>query len=218
MAEWLADPANARMISRNAASAMSSAAVMLERRGRASRDRPRARRPRARAASRAAARQGPHRHDGGRSTSGSARRGDSPRVAHRRRQCGADSRAHRAGDAVVDSLGGRRQDLQACARRDPTVARRVERGARPPAAPPIRHVAASLHRAAQHVARVRGQSRRVEGGLPRQRRRPPLLGVALERREGRPRPVRDEPRVEGAGRARERAHRLRRAKRSTIRS
>ena len=43
LAEWLAEPKNARTISRNAATAMSSAAQMLERRRRAGRDRPQSR-------------------------------------------------------------------------------------------------------------------------------------------------------------------------------
>ena len=118
IAEWLAEPDNARTIARNAAAALSSAAQMLARRrrpGRASTGVSRS----ACATMHLAPLLGKVLGviTDGQSSSGGARRGDRPRLAHREREQPTLIRAaHRAGDAVVDSVGGRRQDLQARAR------------------------------------------------------------------------------------------------------
>ena len=72
-----------------------------------------------------------------------------PRVAHGERKRRSHSRAHRARDALVDSVRGRRQDLQARAGRDSATARRAERRSAA-----IRCASGSTRRSTQFIERL----------------------------------------------------------------
>ena len=172
LAEWLADPENARMISRNAASAMSSAAVMLDDEDvQAAIDRGLAGRVRALRLA--------------------------PLIGRMLAVMTEDDRHQEVLDEVI-RLASRTVDDNAELIRerieqetpwwipsavDDKIFKRVlgaiqrllgELNAEP------EH---PLHRAAQHVARVRCQGRCVEGRFPRQRRGPSILSVALAGRQ-----------------------------------
>ena len=73
----------------------------------------------------------------------------------------------------------------------------------------VRRVARPVHRAVEHVARVRREGRGLEGGVPRQRSGAEVFVVAVAGRQGSAREVRRAIQVSRAQRDRESAHHLR---------